>query len=281
MLCGEICKDGRRHHDCRHFLELNTNAICTVPQIHRFIIPKHFTSIIAEEVKNSMEAQTEINQLKSEAEKRQMEDLKKAMQQKINEVEEQTKEIDELKATLSGRKEELMARNGELQELKNDLNHLKSLFEVKSTEADESMDKYCSLMVQVHKLEKTNEALTTRLAQLSAKQNASSGNSVRDCGQHPQSTRKSAIKPQEENLEVRNENTSTSAPLRSPQGSKRGHSDLSDKDRAQETLPDLNLTKKIKVNLVNAAKERTEEEDEDFRPEGLPELVQKGNLVHN
>lgn len=211
-----------------------------------------------------MEAQTEVNQLKSEAEKRQMEDLTKAMQQKNTEVEEQTKEIDELKAALSGRKEELMARNGELQELRNDLDRLKGLLEVKSTEADESMDKYCSLMVQVHKLEETNEALTTRLAQLSAKQNAS--------------TRKSAIKPREGSVEVGNENT---APLRSPQGSKRGHSDLSDKDGAQETLPDLNLTKKIKASLVNAAKERTEEEDEDFRPEGLPELVQKGNLVHD
>lgn len=240
---------------------------------------KHFTSFIAEEVKNSTEAQTEMNQLKSEAEKRQMEDLEKAMQQKKDEVEEQTKEIDELKAALGGREEELVARNGELQELKNDLDRLKALLEAKSTEADESMDKYCSLMVQVHKLEETNEALTTRLVQLSAKQNANSGSSVGDSVQHPRSARTSAIQPRKENLEVGNENASPPAPLRSPQGSKRGHSDVSEKGGGRETLPDLNLTKKIKANLENAAEERTEEEDEDFRPEGLPELVQKGNLV--
>lgn len=214
-------------------------------------------------MKNSQEAQTENHQLKSEAEKRKkdMEELKKALQQKRSEAEEKTREIGELKAALSGRKEELKERNEQLQELQN-------ILEVRSREADESMDKYCSLIVQVHKLEESNEALTSRLELLAASQHANGGSGASEDVQRRRSTRKSAIKAREE--KVGNENTPS--PLRSPQGSKRGHGDLGEKDGAQEAL--RKLTKKIKANTANTAKERREEED--FRPEGLPELVQRG-----
>lgn len=184
-------------------------CICSVPQICTY--PSNKTEIsflyyaITDEVKNKA-ALIEINQLQHEAEKRNMdmEDLKIVLQQKKNEVEEQTKEADELKATLSGREEELMERNRDLQELKNELTKLKNILEVKNMEAHESIDKYCNLMVQVHKLEETNAALTTRLEQLSASQNANNGKVVSDCVQHQRITRKSAIKPREENLAVEN-----------------------------------------------------------------------------
>lgn len=199
-----------------------------------------------------------------------MEGLKKALQQKKSEAEEKTREIVDLKAALSGRKEELKERNEQLQELQ-------SILEVKSREADECMDKYCSLIVQVHKLEESNEALTTRLELLSASQHANSGNGGSKGVQRRRSTRKSVVKPREENPEVGNENSAPSTPLRSPQGSKRAHGDLADKDGAQEAL--RKLTKKIKANAANTAKGGSEQEDEDFRPEGLPELVQRGTLV--
>lgn len=265
---------------------LNTHSIemqyvqmhmCCASSVIPHLRLKYLPSIITEEVKNK-EAQLEISQLQREAEKTKldMEDLKKSLQQKKNEAGEQTKEVDELKAALSGKKQELMERNGELQELKNELTELKNLLEMKSTESDESIDKYCNLMVQVHKLEETNAALTTRLEQLSAGQKAKNGKGTSGCVQHRWSARKLAIKPREEI-----ENAASSTPLRIPQGSKRGHSDLSEKDSPLEALPDLDLTKKLKTNLVNAAQEETDQEEDDFRPEGLPELVQKGALVHN
>lgn len=74
-----------------------------------------------------------------------MEDLKMVLQQKKNEIAEQTKEVDELKAALIGREEDLRERNRELRELKNELTKLKNILEVKSMEANESMDKYCNL----------------------------------------------------------------------------------------------------------------------------------------
>lgn len=223
-----------------------------------------------------------MNQLKMEAEerKKEVEDLKSALQQKRTEAEEHTKEVDDLKAALEGRKKELEERNGELEEMKSELNELNNLVEEKSREADESIDKYCSLMVKVHKLEETNDALTTRLEQLSASQHANKDNvhsSSGDGTRHRRSARKSSSKNQEEQLEDNTENMAPSTPLRSPQGSssgKRGHRDISDKDSAQEALH--NLTKKIKANAVTTPKPRSEQEDEEFRPEGLPELVQKG-----
>lgn len=204
-----------------------------------------------------------MNQLEVETEerKKEVEDLKTALQQKRTEAEENTKKMEELQAALDGHEEKLEERSKELEELKSELDELNKLLEEKSREADESMDKYCTLMVQVHKLEETNEALTTQLEQRA------------DTTRRRRSARKSATKRQEEKLEDITENVAPSTPQRSPQG-KRVHRDISDKDSAQEALH--NLTKKLKANAVTTPKPRTEQEDEEFRPEGLPELVQKG-----
>lgn len=204
-----------------------------------------------------------------------MEDLKSALQQKKTEAE-------ELKAALDGRKKQLEEKNGELEEVKSELTELNNILEEKSREADESMEKYCNLMVKVHKLEETNDALSTRLEQLSASQHTNNNNghsNSSDGTQHRRSARRSSSRHQGDNSENMTPLTPL-IPLKSPQGSssgKRGHRDISDKDGAQEALH--NLTKKIKANAVTTPKARLEQEDEEFRPEGLPELVQKG--IHN
>lgn len=219
-----------------------------------------------------------MSQLKMEAEerKKEVEDLKTALQQKRTEAEENTKQVEELKAALDGRKRELEERNGELEEMKSELDELNKLLEEKSRETDESMDKYCSLMVQVHKLEETNDALTTRLERLTASQPANETtvhSSSTDAARRRRSARKSSSKPQEEKLDDNTENMAPSTPQRSSPG-KRGHRDIGDKESAQEALH--NLTKKIKANAMTTPKPRAEQEDEEFRPEGLPELVQRG-----
>lgn len=192
-------------------------------------------------------------------------------------MEEKTKEVEEIKAALDAKRKELEERNKELEEMKSELNEVNKLLEEKSTEADESMDKYCSLMVQVHKLEETNNALTARLEQITASQRVNEANSSSAVGALcRRSGRKSSSKQQEEKTVDNTENVAPSTPQRSPQGSssgKRGHRDISDKDSAQEALH--NLTKKIKANAATP-KPTTEQEDEEFRPEGLPELVQRG-----
>lgn len=234
------------------------------------------------EVKSSEEAQSKVNQLMNEAEdrKKETENLKIALEQKRREAEEHTKVVDELKADLDGRKEELNKRAKELEEMKSQLNELNNLVEEKSKEADKSVDKYCSLMVKVHKLEETNDALTTRLEQFSARQHAHNNNSPfssSEATQRRRSARKSSNRHPEEKVHTENVDPS---PLRSSYGSspgKRGHCDANDKDSAQEAL--LNLTKKIKASSATTPKPRSEQDDEEFRPEGLPELVQKGNHI--
>ncbi|CAB1459766.1 unnamed protein product [Pleuronectes platessa] len=141
------------------------------------------------------------------------------------------------------------------------------------------MDKYCTLMVEVHKLEETNNALATRLERITASQRANEANahsSTAGSTRCRRSVRKSSSKHDEEKMPEDIENTVPLTPQRSPQGSlsgKRGRRDVGDKDSAQEALH--NLTKKIKANAVATPKARSEKEDE-FRPEGLPELVQRG-----
>lgn len=259
---------------------------CAPKNISRRLQVSHFVNMghisFAGDRKSSEDVQTEVNQLKMEAEerKKEVEDLTTALQQKRTEAEEKTKEVEDLKAALDGRKKELKERNRELEEMKSELDELNKVLEEKSREADESMDKYCSLIVKVHKLEETNDSLTTRLEQLTASQRADEAkthSSSTDGARCRRSARKSSSKPREEKLDDNTENMAPSTPQRSPEGSssgKRGHRDISDKDSAQEVLH--NLTKKIKANAVTTPRPRTEQEDEEFRPEGLPELVQRG-----
>lgn len=207
--------------------------------------------------------------MEAEEREKKVEDLQSALQQRRTEAE-------ELQVTLEGRKKELEERNRELEELRSDLRELNELVEEKSREADESMDKYCSLMVKVHKLEETNDALTARLKQLSAYQHGPKDDA--DGTQRRRSARKSSSRNREVTEEEDAENVAPSTPLRSPRGSssgKRGHRDISDKDSAQEALH--NLTKKIRANAVTTPRATSQQDDEEFRPEGLPELVQKGN----
>lgn len=217
--------------------------------------------------------------------KKEVEDLKMALEEKraedeekMKESQEKTKELEELKAAIDKKEEEIEKRDKELEEVKSELDELNKCLEEKSKEADESMVKYCNLMVQVHKLEETNDALTTRLEHIANSQRANAANtqpSSTDGTLRRRSGRKSSSKHQEEKME---ENMPPQTPQRSPQGSstgKRGHRDISDKDGAQEALH--NLTKKIKANATMTPKLRTEQEDEEFKPEGLPELVQKGS----
>ncbi|KAI4830073.1 hypothetical protein KUCAC02_001726 [Chaenocephalus aceratus] len=134
----------------------------------------------------------------------------------------------------------------------------------------------CSAAEEVHKLEETNDSLTIRLEQLTASRPANESNvpsSSADAARRRRSGRKSYSKHPEEKLD---ENTENMAPLtlqRSPQG-KRAHRDISNKDKRPggPAQPD----KEDQANAVTTAKPKTEQEDDEFRPEGLPELVQRG-----
>ncbi|XP_061881910.1 centromere protein F isoform X2 [Entelurus aequoreus] len=194
----------------------------------------------------------EVKQLQAEG-KKEVEELTASLKEARAEFEVKNKEVEELKAAL----EEV---NGELKEVN-------QLVDEKTKEVDDTMNKYCSLMLEVHKLEEANEVLTTRLQHLTASKHAN-----KDKLHGRRRSARTSASVEEENTE----NTAPPTPQRSPQGStsgKRAHRDMRDKDSAQEALH--NLTKKIKANAVTTPNRRSDQEEE-FQPEGLPELVQKG-----
>lgn len=225
-------------------------------------------------------------ELELELKNREIEDLKAAkedMERKLEgaEVDKRQKEesqkhrVEQLEKEVKEDAERITRQLDDLQDQLQASQQREIYLEGKSIEKEADKERLKSPLAE---LEMDKNHLQTLLEELSASQNANDGKVVSDCVQHQRFTRKWAIRPLKENLAVGNENTAPSTPLRIPQGSKRGHSDLSENARH---LPDLDLTKKIKTNLVNAAQEQTDQEEEDFRPEGLPELVQKGALVHN
>lgn len=227
---------------------------------------------VSEEEKPKNVPTEEVTQLKMEAEqrKKEVEDLAAALEKKQTEAEERLKETEQRDKEVKGLQDALDHKKTELQGMKKELDEVNQLVEEKSREADESMEKYCSLLIKVHKLEESNEGLKIRLEQLNATRRANEAN-INDTRRR--SSRKSSTKRQEVEKDDNTENLVPSAAQGASPG-KRGHGEVSDKDSAQEVLH--NLTKKLKASAMTTPKTRGGQEEEDFRPEGLPELVQRG-----
>ncbi|XP_077096038.1 uncharacterized protein cenpf [Siphateles boraxobius] len=143
--------------------------------------------------------------------------------------------------------------DGSSDSLQKELQELKEALEEKSLEADDNIDRYCSLMVKVHKLEETNESLQNQLKQMSTQtKTTKSRRSLRSEKSDMENN-----KPVEDTMSV-------------PAG-KRQRAVDDTPSKAQEALH--SITKRLKAA---AATPKATQDDEDYRPEGLPELVQKG-----
>lgn len=118
------------------------------------------------------------------------------------------------------------------------------------------MDRYCSLMVKVHKLEETNESLKSQVKQLSTQTKT------------PKSRR--SLRSEKSDME----NNKPVEDTKSVPAGKRQRAADDTPSKAQEALH--SITKRLKAA---AATPKATQDDEDFRPEGLPELVQKGERL--
>ncbi|KAI1895683.1 hypothetical protein AGOR_G00108750 [Albula goreensis] len=143
-----------------------------------------------------------------------------------------------------------------VEDLLAEITELKEALEDKSREADEGVDKYCSLMVSMHKLEETNESLKNKIAQLTRGRKSMMKTSP--------NTPAPENKPDEEE---RKEDGQSQA------SAKRQWAGMPEVDNAtfktQEALHQI--SKRIRAGMATPSAE-----DEEFRPEGLPELVQRG-----
>ncbi|XP_048830706.1 centromere protein F isoform X2 [Brienomyrus brachyistius] len=150
-----------------------------------------------------------------------------------------------------------------MQELQMEIQELKGVLEERTREADESTDKYCSLLVSLHKLEEANETLQNQVSHLTS-QLASKSRSTSKTTQNPPIT----TTQKEEEAGSKQDGQVSGKRQRAP-----GPDENEEASKAQEALH--NISKKIRACATPQASRQPQVEEE-FRPEGLPELVKKG-----
>ncbi|KAM5295312.1 LOW QUALITY PROTEIN: centromere protein F-like [Glossophaga mutica] len=133
---------------------------------------KENTELLGELIKTKMNNQTQIKQLKKEKERAQgkidfclrhyklMEEEMKRLQKELCQLEEAAQEKQKSGALVGADVDELMT----------EVKHLKATLEGKSKEAEEYLDKYCSLLTSHEKLEREKEMLEAQVAHLTSQQ---------------------------------------------------------------------------------------------------------------
>ncbi|NXM95661.1 CENPF protein, partial [Sylvia borin] len=157
--------------------------------------------------------------------------------------------------------------NAITEEIKLKLEELQESTEVKTREANENLEKYCSLIVKYHKLEEANEMLKTQVSLLSTqlKQGASDAVSTPLLNSVKSSTEKSKHSVKDR----RSDEDTTKI------SSKRQRCEDSRKENGEprSPAPETSLKKKRKCNL---SQNLQAQDNTDSELDGLPEIVQKG-----
>nr|XP_033792569.1 centromere protein F isoform X2 [Geotrypetes seraphini] len=151
--------------------------------------------------------------------------------------------------------------------LKSELKEVKEFLEEKTREADESMEKYCNLIIGHHKLEEANDMLKKQVDLLTTYLRQPLTTPL------PESPISSALQTSEEVLRLSDKKpTKEKQLLREPaklplkrQRPKEGNTD----DSKQKATTPQSLAKKVKVRVTTG-------EDMEYELEGLPDIVKKG-----
>ncbi|KAM8947175.1 centromere protein F [Pelodytes ibericus] len=154
-----------------------------------------------------------------------------------------------------------------------EIEELKEWLEEKTLEADESVEKYCTLIIEAHKLEDANETLTKqvdllklRLEQLEPSKEACSSS-------HKPDSPLKACKGR-----GRKDRRSTHSSGKQPTKRQRAQENIEDPQEQTFTTPtSQRVTKRVKKTCSSLiSTPQTPEEDAHFEPDGLPEVVKKG-----
>ncbi|KAF4018668.1 hypothetical protein G4228_010084 [Cervus hanglu yarkandensis] len=233
-----------------------------------------------EELNNSLKATTE---LLEELKKTEMENLKHAdklkkendrAQSKIKLLMKSCKQLEEEKVILQKELSRLEAAEQKqradtivdvnVDELITEMKELKETLEEKAKEADEYLDKYCSLLISHEKLEKAKEMLETQVARLSSqsKLNLRSSPLVNSVAPGP-----SPVPSATEKKLPSGQNKSS--------GKRQRSSGI--REDGGETTPSTPETfSKKSRKAIKSTHPAEDAEDAEFEPEGLPEVVKKG-----
>ncbi|NXL37178.1 CENPF protein, partial [Glaucidium brasilianum] len=185
-------------------------------------------------------------------------------------LQKQLVECDELlkkkNLTTSKYKEEGSNESVITEENKLKLEELQESIEIKTREANENLEKYCSLIVKYYKLEEANEMLKTQVSLLSARLKQPMSDAVST----PLLNSDNALTVSNQSVkEMRSDEKTTKL------SSKRRRYEDNKKDNGEprSPVPETSSKKKrkddIRQNLLG-------QENTDGEPDGLPEVVKKG-----
>uniref|UniRef100_A0A9L0RQ60 Centromere protein F n=1 Tax=Equus caballus TaxID=9796 RepID=A0A9L0RQ60_HORSE len=235
-----------------------------------------------EELSNSLKATTEIleelkkakmdnlkhaNQLKKENERAQgkIKLLIKSCKQLEAEKEMLQKELSRLEAAQEKQKTGTVV-DANVDELMTEMKELKETLEEKNKEADEYLEKYCSLLISHEKLEKDKEMLETQVARLSSQQSKLN---------LPSSPLLNSVVPGSSPAP-----SVTEKKLPSGQNKASGKRQRSSgiRENGEGTTPSTpeTFSKKSRKAVKSGIHPAEDAEYAEFEPEGLPEVVKKG-----
>ncbi|NXP00080.1 CENPF protein, partial [Certhia brachydactyla] len=157
--------------------------------------------------------------------------------------------------------------NAITEEIKLKLEELQESTEVKTREANENLEKYCSLIVKYHKLEEANEMLKTQVSFLSTqlKQRASDAVSTPLLNSEKSLTQNSKYSGKDRRSD---EDTTKLSSKR-----QRCEDSRKDKREPRSPAPETLFKKKRKYDISQNLQGR---DNTDCELDGLPEKVQKG-----
>ncbi|XP_037679801.1 centromere protein F [Choloepus didactylus] len=226
------------------------------------------TNQILEELKKTkMDSLNYANRLKKENERAQgkIKLLIKSCKQLEEEKETLQKELSHLEAAQEKLKSGTIV-DANVDELMTEMKELKEILEEKAKEADEYLDKYCSLLISHEKLEKTKEMLEIQVACLSSRQskhNLQSSPSPKSVVPGP-SPVPSVI---EKKLSTGQNKVS---------GKRQRSSGIQGSDGGSTPSTPETISKKSRKVVKSGYHPAEDAEDIEFQPEGLPEVVKKG-----
>ncbi|XP_031194364.1 centromere protein F [Mastomys coucha] len=223
--------------------------------------------VLMEELKNTKAAHLKyVNQLEKEFQRAQgrIKLLLKSCKQLEGEKKMLQKELAQLEAAQEQRAGSLVDSN--VDELMAENKELKETLEEKIKEADNYLDKYCSLLLSHEELEKAKELLEVQVARLNSRQ------SKQDLQSSP--LLNSSVPGPSPNTSV-SEKKSTSGQNKASGKRQRSSGIWENGGRATPSTPET-FSKRSRKSVSNSTQPAEDGEEAEFEPEGLPEVVKKG-----
>ncbi|KAL2770784.1 centromere protein F [Daubentonia madagascariensis] len=228
---------------------------------------KATTEVLEELKKTKMDNLKYINQLKKENERAQgkIKLLIKSCKQLEEEKEMLQKELSQLEAAQEQQKTDAVV-DGKMGELTTEMKELKETLEEKTKEADEYLDKYCSLLISHEKLEKANEVLETQVARLCSQQ---SKHDLRSSPLlSPGVSEPSPLPSVSEKKLPSGQNKAS--------GKRQRSSGVGENGGGPAPSTPETFSKRSRKVVKSGVPPAEDTEDPAFEPEGLPEVVKKG-----